>query len=120
MEKRKFNVMDVLGEQLAGVAELNTSGPEQIEYIDIGLLDGDERNFYQLTDIDELADNIQMCGLQQPIWVRPVRADGSPSSAATVAGPPWLSLWKRDWISSAGCPASGRKTMSPRRFRSSG
>ena len=70
MEKRKFNVMDVLGEQLAGVAELNTTGPEQIEYIDISLLDGDERNFYQLTDIDELADNIQMCGLQQPIRVR--------------------------------------------------
>lgn len=70
MEKRKFNVMDVLGEQLAGVAELNTTGPEQIEYIDIDLLDGDERNFYQLTDIDELADNIQMCGLQQPIRVR--------------------------------------------------
>lgn len=70
MEKRKFNVMDVLGEQLAGVAELNTTGPEQIEYIDISLLDGDQRNFYQLTDIDELADNIQMCGLQQPIRVR--------------------------------------------------
>lgn len=70
MEKRKFNVMDVLGEQLAGVADLNTSGAEQIEYIDIDLLDGDERNFYQLTDIDELADNIQMCGLQQPIRVR--------------------------------------------------
>lgn len=70
MEKRKFNVMDVLGEQLAGVAELSTSGPEQIEYIDISLLDGDERNFYQLTDIDDLADNIQMCGLQQPIRVR--------------------------------------------------
>lgn len=74
MEKRKFNVMDVLGEQLAGVAELNTSGPEQIEYIDIDLLDGDERNFYQLTDIDELADNIQMCGLQQPIRVRTGKA----------------------------------------------
>lgn len=70
MEKRKFNVMDVLGEQLAGVAELNTSGPEQIEYIDIDLLDSDQRNFYQLTDIDELADNIQLCGLQQPIRVR--------------------------------------------------
>ena len=70
MEKRKFNVMDVLGEQLAGVAELNTTGPEQIEYIDIDLLDGDERNFYQLTDIDDLAGNIQMCGLQQPIRVR--------------------------------------------------
>ncbi len=40
--------MDVLGEQLAGVAELNTTGPEQIEYIDIGLLDGDERNFFTI------------------------------------------------------------------------
>lgn len=70
MEKRKFNVMDVLGEQLAGVSESDHSGPEQIEYIDIGLLDSDQRNFYQLTDIDELADNIQLCGLQQPIRVR--------------------------------------------------
>lgn len=52
------------------VSNSNHAGPEQIEYIDIDLLDGDERNFYQLTDIDELADNIQMCGLQQPIRVR--------------------------------------------------
>jgi len=51
---------------LKPVSESDHTGPEQIEYIDIGLLDGDERNFYQLTDIDELADNIQMCGLQQP------------------------------------------------------
>ena len=52
------------------VSNSDHAGPEQIEYIDIGLLDGDERNFYQLTDIDELADNIQLCGLQQPIRVR--------------------------------------------------
>ena len=43
---------------LKPVSESDHTGPEQIEYIDIGLLDGDERNFYQLTDIDELADNI--------------------------------------------------------------
>lgn len=55
---------------LKPVSESNHGGPEQIEYIDIGLLDSDERNFYQLTDIDELADNIQLCGLQQPIRVR--------------------------------------------------
>lgn len=52
------------------VSNSNHAGPEQIEYIDIDLLDGDERNFYQLTDIDELADNIHLCGLQQPIRVR--------------------------------------------------
>lgn len=52
------------------VSNSDHAGPEQIEYIDIGLLDSDQRNFYQLTDIDELADNIQLCGLQQPIRVR--------------------------------------------------
>lgn len=120
MEKRKFNVMDVLGEQLAGVAELNTTGPEQIEYIDIGLLDGDERNFYHLTDIDELADNIQMCGLQQPIRVRA----GEGGRFTIVSGhrrrAALAQLVKRDWISSAGSPASGRRTTPPRRFRSFG
>ena len=55
---------------LKPVSDSDHTGPEQIEYIDIDLLVGDERNFYQLTDIDELADNIQMCGLQQPIRVR--------------------------------------------------
>ena len=57
----------------AGIKPVSNSGhagPEQIEYIDIDLLDSDQRNFYQLTDIDELADNIQLCGLQQPIRVR--------------------------------------------------
>lgn len=52
------------------VSNSDHGGPEQIEYIDIDLLDSDQRNFYQLTDIDELADNIQLCGLQQPIRVR--------------------------------------------------
>lgn len=52
------------------VSNSDHTGPEQIEYIDIDLLDSDQRNFYQLTDIDELADNIQLCGLQQPIRVR--------------------------------------------------
>ena len=55
---------------LKPVSESDHTGPEQIEYIDIGLLDGDERNFYQLSDLDDLADNIQLCGLQQPIRVR--------------------------------------------------
>lgn len=71
-EKRKgFDLAAVLG----SVSDLNTGnrqapGQEQIEYIDIGLLDSDQRNFYQLSDIDDLADNIQLCGLQQPIRVR--------------------------------------------------
>ena len=45
-------------------------GREQIEYIDIDLLDADANNFYQLSDVDELAANIEFVGLQQPIRVR--------------------------------------------------
>lgn len=55
--------------QQANVSESDT-WREQIEYIDIDLLDGDSRNFYDLTGIDDLAANIQVCGLQQPIRVR--------------------------------------------------
>ena len=51
--------------------------PRQIETIDIGLIDSDERNFYKLEGIDELAGNIELFGLQQPIVVRPSDADSA-------------------------------------------
>lgn len=66
MEKDKgFNLADVL----RGVSELDT-GREQIEYIRLSLIDSDANNFYQLSEIEGLADNIALCGLQQPIRVR--------------------------------------------------
>lgn len=54
------------------VFKLDTSAParEQIEYIDIDKIDGDPRNFYELSGLEELAANIELCGLQQPIRVR--------------------------------------------------
>lgn len=58
-----------LGAMLKDVSELDT-GREQIEYIQLDLIDQDPNNFYQLTDIPLLADNISLCGLQQPIRVR--------------------------------------------------
>ena len=60
-----------LGEALKGVSELGTKR-EQIEYIRLDRLDEDPNNFYQLSDIDQLAANIELCGLQQPIRVRPI------------------------------------------------
>lgn len=48
----------------------NSDTREQIEYIDMDLVSADERNFYELSDIDDLAANIQLLGLQQPIRVR--------------------------------------------------
>ena len=58
-----------LGELLKNVSNSDT-GREQIEYISLDLIDEDPNNFYQLSDIPLLADNISLCGLQQPIRVR--------------------------------------------------
>lgn len=48
---------------------------EQIVYLPLENLDPDPNNFYTIEDIDELAANIELIGLQQPIRVRP-GADG--------------------------------------------
>ena len=58
-----------LGELLKDAPKLDT-GREQIEYIRLDLIEEDPNNFYQLSGIDELAANIELCGLQQPIRVR--------------------------------------------------
>ena len=53
------------------VSDLDTSGgAQQIEYIDIGLLDGDPRNRRDLRGLEELAANIELLGLRQPLRVR--------------------------------------------------
>ena len=60
-----------LSAMLKDVSNLDTSGNrDQIEYIDIDLIDQDPNNFYQLSKVDELASNIELLGLQQPIRVR--------------------------------------------------
>lgn len=60
-----------LGAALKDVSKLDT-GREQIEYIRLEQIEEDPNNFYQLSDIDQLAANIELCGLQQPIRVRPI------------------------------------------------
>lgn len=59
-----------LGAMLASVSDSDT-GREQIEYIPLVDLESDPNNFYQLSNLDQLADNIATCGLQQPLRVRP-------------------------------------------------
>ena len=63
-----------LGELLKNVSNLDT-GREQIQYIPLDQIDEDPNNFYQLSEIPALADNISLCGLQQPIRLRQ-KADG--------------------------------------------
>lgn len=62
-----------LAAMLQSVSKLDTSAGtdrEQIEYIDIDRIDGDPNNFYALSDLDQLAENIELLGLQQPLRVR--------------------------------------------------
>lgn len=67
-EAKGFNLADVL----KAVPKTDT-GPERIERIDIDRLGDDPKNFYSLSDLDSLAENIELVGLQQPLRVRPDR-----------------------------------------------
>ena len=58
-----------LSAMLKEVSESDT-GREQIEYIRLDLLDSDKKNFYALSEVPALADNIATVGLQQPLRVR--------------------------------------------------
>ena len=66
---KKFDISDAFAKAV-DVSRSDTS-PEQIELIDNSLIDDDPNNFYQLTGLEELAANIELVGLQQPIRVRP-------------------------------------------------
>ena len=72
-----FSLRDALARGGA-VPNLDTGDRERIEYIPLTDLRSDERNFYELSGIEELAANIELLGLQQPIRVRrdPDKAGG--------------------------------------------
>lgn len=65
---KKFDLGDYL--RTDEMSRINT-GTEQIVYIDLDRIDPDPSNFYSLDGIDELAGNIELIGLQQPLRVRP-------------------------------------------------
>lgn len=89
-------VAPTLGDILENVSKLDTAPAgerEQIEYIDIGLIDSDPGNFYKLTQLEELASNIAVVGLQQPIRVRASEQDQN--RVVVVSGHRRLAaLWK--------------------------
>ncbi|WP_294855648.1 ParB/RepB/Spo0J family partition protein [uncultured Oscillibacter sp.] len=76
MKKLKLDISSFEQELgLNNVPKLDTSGREQIQYIALDQIDDDPNNFYELGGIDELAANIELCGLQQPIRVRAGKSD---------------------------------------------
>ena len=71
MAKTGFDLASILGDVSKLDTGLQAEGREQIEYIDLSIIDPDPNNFYAMTDIEELAANIELLGLQQPLRVRP-------------------------------------------------
>ena len=67
MGREKFSLGDLIRAEDVSTVD---RGEEQIEYIPIDKIDPDPENFYSLERIDELADSIEMIGLQQPLRVR--------------------------------------------------
>ena len=65
---KKFDLGDSLAAALGNVSDYDQS--EQITYIDVTKLDEDVENFYSMDGIEELAANIELIGLQQPLRVR--------------------------------------------------
>jgi len=63
----KFELGSVLAEALGNVSETDTR--ERIEYLPLSSLVSDERNFYSIDGLEELAANIELVGLQQPLRV---------------------------------------------------
>ena len=68
---KKFDLGELTRALAGDVPDPGTEGRDQIEYIDIGLIDSDPSNFYELRDIPDLAGDIETVGLQQPLLVRP-------------------------------------------------
>ena len=67
MAKKTFNLGDYL--QNTGMSKSDTG--EQISYLPLERIVPDPANFYSLDGIEDLAGNIELIGLQQPLRVRP-------------------------------------------------
>ena len=78
MSKRAFD----LGAELRKAGGPTVDTREQIEYIDLDRIDPDPENFYIPSGINELAGNIELVGLQQPLRVR----DGERGHVIIVSG----------------------------------
>lgn len=68
MSKDRVSLADAIK---GAVSDLDTAQREQIEYIEEPRISGDDGNFYSIEGIEELAANIELVGLQQPLRVRP-------------------------------------------------
>lgn len=109
----KFDLGKLMAEGKVSKLGTDADGREKIEYIDISLIDDDPNNFYELSQLDELAANIELLGLQQPLRVRTNPED--PARVIIVSGHRRRRR-SASWWTAAGTtcgisPASGRCRM---------
>lgn len=69
MSKTEFELGDTLAAVLGNVSDPDRA-PEQIVLIDLPLIDADKNNFYSMDGVEELAANIELIGLLDPLRVR--------------------------------------------------
>jgi len=87
-----------LAEALSQAAGRDTgidASRERIEYINIQEIHEDPNNFYSTEGIDELATNIELIGLQQPIRVRKIKSAHFSDFYRVVSGHRRLAAWKK-------------------------
>lgn len=68
---KPFRLGDYFKPEETAVPKLNT---ERIEYLKLDCIEPDPDNFYSLEGIEDLAENIELVGLLDPIRVRPAGA----------------------------------------------
>lgn len=80
----KFNLAELIAEGKVSRLDTGDPGREQIEYIHIDRIGDDPNNFYEISGVEELAANIELLGLQQPLRVRTDPED--PEKVILVSG----------------------------------
>ena len=69
MAKKSFDLGDSLAAALGRVSESDRA-PEQIVLLPLASIDADAKNFYSMDGVEELAANIELVGLLDPLRVR--------------------------------------------------
>lgn len=106
-DKKSFSLSDVIrgsvGEASTaaiGAAPAPAEGREQIVYLPRTALVADERNFYSMDGIEELARNIELVGILDPLRVRPIEGEQGlyrvVSGHRRRAAVDWLALHGKD------------------------
>lgn len=65
---KKFDMVALAKEALG---DINVSKVDTVQQLDTALIDVNSSNFYEMSDLEELASSIELVGLMHPVIVRP-------------------------------------------------